>query len=349
MRSADPAGTPADPGGTPADPAGTPADLDGSGLAAGDLEAAWRLCLAVAAGRRRGAQPAAFLVDGDGRVRGSDDRRHAADTPPRALRRDGEGWRLAGAWSDAAHELIALYRPLLDLAPGQRHALGHLGQSLDGRIATVSGDSCFVNGAEDLTHLHRLRALCDAVIVGAGTVAADDPQLTTRRVPGDDPIRVVIDPSARLTPAHRVCADPRVPTLITRYADDPSLAGGGRCGHAELVAIARGRAGGVDLAALLTTLATRGLAAVLIEGGGITVSRFIASGCLDRLQIAVAPLLIGSGRPGLTLPEVSRLADCPRPQCRRFPMGSDVLWDFDLRAAAPADRDARPPAPSVRP
>ena len=71
---------------------------------------------------------------------------------------------------------------------------------------------------------------------------------------------------------------------------------------------------------------------ILVEGGGITVSRFLAQGLLDRLQIAIAPVIIGSGRQGLQLPEVLALSDCLRPPCRHHQMGPDVLWDLDLAA-----------------
>ncbi|MBC7991971.1 MAG: dihydrofolate reductase family protein, partial [Rhizobacter sp.] len=89
--------------------------------------------------------------------------------------------------SPASAALLSLYRPLL----GSAWCVAQLGQSLDGCVATHSGDSYFVTGPQSLLHLHRLRALCDAVLVGAGTVAADNPQLTTRRVPGASPTRVV--------------------------------------------------------------------------------------------------------------------------------------------------------------
>jgi diaminohydroxyphosphoribosylaminopyrimidine deaminase / 5-amino-6-(5-phosphoribosylamino)uracil reductase len=237
--------------------------------------------------------------------------------------------------------MFDLYRPLLDLGIGERYLLGHLGQSLDGRIATNSGDSCFINGQQNLIHMHRLRALCDAVLVGAGTVVADDPQLTTRLVPGPHATRVVLDPSRRLTPAYRICTDDICPTLIARLpspAGNPeprhSSEGPGStiaCGRAEVIPAVTSDAG-IDLPGLLDCLAARGLHAILVEGGGITVSRFLAQGLLDRLQIAVAPVIIGSGRQGLQLPEVLALGDCLRPACRHRPMGPDVLWDLDLRA-----------------
>ncbi len=282
----------------------------------------WALCLEAARRRRAKVPPAALLA--------------ADETGPSAgiAWRGSEGWSLEGEWSPQAHELFALYRPLISLGHGRRFVIGHLAQSLDGRIATSTGDSCYITGTQNLAHMHRLRALCDAVLVGAGTVIADDPQLTTRLVPGPDATRVVLDPSARLQPRHRVCSDPRSPTLVARY---PDAAGGSgeRCGLAEVIAAPRDD-NGIDLHSLLELLGQRGLHAILVEGGGITVSRFLEQRLLDRLQVAVAPVIIGSGRQGLQLPEVLALADCLRPACRQHVMGEDVLWDLELPSGAPA-------------
>jgi len=91
--------------------------------------------------------------------------------------------------------------------------IGQLGQSLDGRIATEAGRAQFISGAQGLAHLHRLRALVDAVVVGAGTVRADDPQLTVRHCTGPCPVRVVIDPSGCLPASARLFAEDGVPRL----------------------------------------------------------------------------------------------------------------------------------------
>lgn len=214
--------------------------------------------------------------------------------------------------------------------------IAHLGQSLDGFIATYSGDSRYVNGRGNLLHLHRMRALCDALVVGAGTVAADDPQLTTRLVPGPSPVRVVIDPRRRLPPSHRVFTDGAAPTLLACRA---GLEGSPH-GAAEVLGVpALGEQ--LDLAALLALLRARGYARIFVEGGGRTVSAFLAAGLLDRLQIAVAPLLIGDGRPAIRLAAPARLGDCRRPAHRVYRMGEDILFDCDLAAAAvPRGADA---------
>src|SRR5215467_11039830 len=119
---------------------------------------------------------------------------------------DPQTWHrlLARAPGDAA--LSTLYGPLLTAptAPDGCFVLGRIAQSVDGRIATASGASQWISGPQDVVHTHRLRALFDAVVVGAGTVRADDPQLTTREVEGPSPVRVVLDTERRLDERYRV-------------------------------------------------------------------------------------------------------------------------------------------------
>ncbi len=247
----------------------------------------------------------------------------------------------SGAWSAStgatqpARDLLDLFLPVR--VPGDV-VVAQLGQSLDGRIATESGDSRYVTGAADIRRLHRLRALVDAVVVGAGTVVADDPRLTVRAVEGDDPVRVVIDPSARLDPGLGIFSDGVAPTLWVvaagAGAEPPSTA-------VETLVVPAGGAAGLDLPALLTSLRERGLRRILVEGGGVTVSRFLAAGLLDRLHVTVAPLLVGSGRPSLALPPITGLSEALRPPCRHFALGPDVLFDLDLRAVSESGRAAR--------
>lgn len=255
-----------------------------------------------------------------------------------------------GAISASGAALFAVYQPLLEArrALAQQASSGRwvpwtvaqLGQSLDGCIATAAGDSYYVTGPQSLLHLHRLRALCDAVLVGAGTVAADDPQLTTRRVPGPNPVRVVLDPTARLDGQARVLRDGAAQTLWLCDARHAAVARERLDARthtaAEVLAVdallddARpGR--GPDPARVLAALAARGLRLVLVEGGGVTVSRFLAAGALDRLHLVIAPVLIGDGRRGLQGAGPARLVDCPRPPAQRLALGEDLLWDLDLR------------------
>lgn len=223
-------------------------------------------------------------------------------------------------------EWFDLYLPLALAGRGRPFAVAHLGQSLDGRIATVEGASCYVNGPENLTHLHRMRALCDAVVVGAGTVECDNPRLTTRRVAGPNPVRVILDPRRRLAADHGVFQDRTAPTLLVCEEKFADQVGPGRSG---IIGVPRhGRR--LNLSAAVERLHARGLFGIFVEGGGLTVSTFLEQGLLDRLQITVAPLIIGSGRPGITLPPIRDLGQGLRPRHRRYVMGEDVLFDCRL-------------------
>ena len=206
-------------------------------------------------------------------------------------------------------------------------AIGQLGQSLDGRIATSSGHSHYINGEAGLNHLHRLRALVDAVVIGVGTALADDPQLTVRRVSGPQPVRVVIDPKGRLPGSARLLAEDGVRRIIlTANGVRPSTPP-----EVELVGLP---VSGDQLApsVILAALKERGLRRILIEGGADTVSRFLAAGCLDRLHVIVAPIVLGSGRVGLTLPPIERADQALRAPMHVHRLDDEVLFDCDLSA-----------------
>lgn len=202
-----------------------------------------------------------------------------------------------------------------------------MGQSIDGRIATESGHSKYINGAAGLDHLHQLRALVDAVVIGVGTAIADNPQLTVRRVIGPNPARVVIDPRARLPAASRLLEDDgtRRIVIVGKEATPP---------FAAEVEVARvnlnsGRAAPAEI---LAVLAERGLRRVLVEGGSQTVSSFLIAGCLDRLHIITAPMLLGAGQPSIELPPVERADEALRPPVRAHLLADEVLFDVDLSA-----------------
>ena len=258
-----------------------------------DDEAAWSRLLELA-GTRRIAQP-------------------GAEPPQDLMGRDSS--------------LISFYVPLAARAALGSFVVAHLGQSLDGRIATVSGDSQFVTGAADITHNHRMRALFDAIVVGAGTVRADDPRLTVRYVRGDNPLRVVLDTNRSLDTGYRVFSDGEARTVLFCAQD---LAGAhDRHGQARVIGVARSGSG-IDLPAVGRWLEQSGCGAVFIEGGGVTVSRFLAAGVLHRLQITVAPLILGSGRPGIDLPQINSLAEGTRAPVRHLMLGDDVLFECRL-------------------
>lgn len=239
------------------------------------------------------------------------------------------GWRdlldmrdggAAGQRASAA--TMALYGPIAG-ARG-RFCLAQVGQSLDGRIATVSGDARDVSGRGGLVHLHRCRALVDAVVVGIGTVLADDPRLSVRLVEGPDPVRVVIDCNGVMPADAQMLEDGRADVIVVQADDVPARFPG-------TIRLPRG-ASGLCPGAILDALAARGLCRVLIEGGARTIARFVEADLLDRLHVAVAPLIIGAGPSGISLPPVERLSQARRPVTEVYDMGSDVLFDCVLRA-----------------
>jgi len=251
-------------------------------------------------------------------------------------------WRAAVGWEprlspdDPRCAFLELYLPVCSATPSRPITVGHLGQSLDGFIAMHDGESQFVTGRENLLHLHRMRALSDAVIVGAGTVAADDPLLTTRDVPGPSPLRVIFDPGRRLGGDYRVFSDESAETVYV-CAKSRLRHGETQVGRASILALTSSE--GSQINELLSVLRGRGCHRIFVEGGGVTVSAFLEANLLGRLQMAIAPLIIGDGRPAIRLAPRAALRDCHRPHYRVFRMGGDVLFDCDLMAQHDAGAD----------
>ena len=239
---------------------------------------------------------------------------------------------------DPRRPFFDLYLPIASGTLERPVTVGHLGQSLDGFIATHAGESRWVTGQENMRHMHRLRALSDAVVVGPGTVATDDPLLTTRLVQGPNPLRVVLDPARRLTPDRRVFGDDSAETIYV-CARSAVRRGERRVGCATIVAVDERPDGTVSATDVMTLLRARGCAKVFVEGGGVTVSMFLEAKQLDRLHVTVAPLLIGDGRPAIRFEPPAALGDCHRPRYRVFRMGADVLFDCELKTQADASDD----------
>lgn len=220
-----------------------------------------------------------------------------------------------GVLAEAARDLNAGFfsrlthgRPLVTLK---------LATSLDGRIATATGDSQWITGADARAEGHRLRAEHDAILVGINTARADDPDLTCR-LPGladRSPVRVVVDARAELAPDSRLAATAdRVPVwlLATAAAPPDRCAALARRGVAIIETAADG-AGRVNLDAALTALGGRGLTRLLVEGGGRIAAALLAADRVDRIAWFHAPMVIGGdGRPGVADLALERLAQAPR-------------------------------------
>ncbi len=196
-----------------------------------------------------------------------------------------------------------------------------LATSLDGRIATASGESKWITGDAARLEGHRLRAAHDAVLVGVETVLADDPELTVR-LPGrpvDQPLRVVLDSRLRTPATAKVASGGD--TLILTVAE-PSLVG------AAVVERVEAEAGRPSVAACLSALRQRGVSSVLIEGGGQVAASFLRAGLVDRLEWFRAPILLGGeGRPCVAALALAKLADAPRFLRLAVEPCGDDLWE----------------------
>ncbi len=170
-------------------------------------------------------------------------------------------------------------------------------QTLDGRIATSTGDSRWISSEPSLKWAHRLRSLHDAVLVGVGTVLKDDPQLTVRLVRGRNPLRVVADSRLRIPLNSKILKDPEnAPTIIaaTSQADIEKMFALSIMGI-EVLTVEEDREGTVDLKDLLQKLGKRNISSVLVEGGATTITSFIRQGLADRIVVIIAPKVMGKG------------------------------------------------------
>ncbi len=207
-------------------------------------------------------------------------------------------------------------------------------QSLDGRIATASGDSRWISGPAERAISHALRARCDAIMVGIGTVLTDDPRLTVRLVPGTSPVRVVLDSDLSI-PLDASVLDDEAATLIftTERADEQKR----RALQDMDVGVRVADAGpeGVNLVAALETLRAMGVQSLLVEGGARLITSLLADALVDRMIVAIAPMVIGRGTEGVGDLGVGRISDgLPLRNRSVHLIDQDVMmaWDVDGRA-----------------
>lgn len=207
-------------------------------------------------------------------------------------------------------------------------------QTLDGRIATATGDSQWISGPSSLKLAHKLRREHDAIMVGIGTVLRDDPRLTVRLVNGRDPLRVILDSSLRLPAGARVLAGGAAHNtlVITTSAADLGRAAEIEALGAEVLKLESAAGGsGVDVRKALENLGGRGISSVLVEGGAATVTSLFAALLVDRLVVAIAPKIIGRGTDAIGELGIEHLKDAltfSSFKTRR--LGPDIIVDARL-------------------
>ncbi|HEX2112143.1 MAG TPA: GTP cyclohydrolase II [Gaiellaceae bacterium] len=203
-------------------------------------------------------------------------------------------------------------------------------QTVDGRIATRSGDAKWISSEPERRISHALRAACDAVLVGVGTATIDDPQLTVRMVSGPSPLRVILDSTLRLPETARVL-DHQAGTIVittSRASDERRAALRAR---AIGVRVVEPGPRGVDLADALRTLRALGVRSLLVEGGARVITSFLAEKLVDRLVVGIAPAIIGTGIDAVGDLGVARVGESLRLTNRSVHVaGDDLLVAADV-------------------
>ncbi len=229
-----------------------------------------------------------------------------------------------GVASDACRELNLAF--VTAMVRGRPLVVLKAGASLDGRIATVTGESQWITGPEAREHVHRLRDVYDAILVGSGTALADDPRLSCRLDGGRDPVPVLLDARMRVPATARMfAAGARALVYSTRPApvEHP----------ATVVQVPPAApAGGVQIAAVLEHLARRGVHSLLVEGGGQVHRSFLDAGVVDRVLLYLAPRILAGGQGWVAGPGVRSLADSFDLELVQVTtLGSDLLLELQRR------------------
>jgi riboflavin-specific deaminase-like protein len=207
-------------------------------------------------------------------------------------------------------------------------------QTVDGRIATHTGDARWISGEPERRVAHALRAGCDAVLVGVRTMLQDDPQLTVRMVPGASPMRVVLDSTLRTPLTAKVLSDDAATLLLCRPDADPArrreLTSAG-----VMVREVPGGPEGLRIPEVLRLLRSLGVTSLLVEGGGRVITSMLAAGAVDRVVVSVSPTVLGAGVEAVGPLGVSRVSEGIRLVNRSvYLAGDDLLLGFDVQNGA---------------
>ena len=234
-----------------------------------------------------------------------------------------------GAASQDVLDFLQLYLPccLLPLWARQEKraiTIAHFAQSLDGKIATTTGDSKWIGNTENLVHAHRMRALCDAVLIGTGTLLADKPRLTVRHVTGQNPVRVVLGATCSDFESLYNSSSGRI-LVISSEADRLN-------GKADYIQLKK-QNGRISALAILKTLYQKNIKMVYLEGGPTTTSYFLEDQSVDILQLHLAPVIFGSGKAAFSLPSITTVDEAVHIQHYCYqPVGNAIMFMGQLNS-----------------
>lgn len=233
----------------------------------------------------------------------------------------------AGTFDQASLSALKEYLPyaLLSFWAKQKQrsiTVSHFAQSLDGKIATENGESKWIGNEENLIHAHRMRALCDGIMVGSGTLRQDKPSLTVRLVTGKHPKRIVLGASCLDYQSLYKSLDEDILVICA----DP-LETNGRTNYVHLP---KGNNGRIDSKLILETLFQRGIYSIYIEGGAFTTSAFLDDQAIDIVQLHYSPLLFGSGVQGIALSPIESVKESIRFKRHQFSVVGDSMMFVGL-------------------
>ena len=215
-------------------------------------------------------------------------------------------------------EIGQILLPILMLK--KKFYIGQIGQSLDGKIALLNGNSHYINDKNSISYLHSLRSICDAVVVGVNTIRKDDPLLTTRAIKGPNPQRIIIDPSLKLTNKYKVFKD-GMPNIIFTHSKLNK-----KFNNTQIYQLPERNFTNL----IYQNINRLGYKLVLVEGGSKTISKFLENRLLNIMQFIIAPTIIGSGINSINIEPITNLKNVIRTKNNIFKFGKEIIVSLEF-------------------
>ena len=215
-------------------------------------------------------------------------------------------------------EIGQILLPILMLK--KKFYIGQIGQSLDGKIALLNGNSHYINDKNSISYLHSLRSICDAVVVGVNTIRKDDPLLTTRAIKGPNPQRIIIDPSLKLTNKYQVFKD-GMPNIIFTHSKLNK-----KFNNTQIYKLPERNFTNL----IYQNINRLGYKLVLVEGGSKTISKFLENRLLNIMQFIIAPTIIGSGINSINIEPITNLKNVIRTKNNIYKFGKEIIVSLEF-------------------
>ena len=215
-------------------------------------------------------------------------------------------------------EIALIVIPLL--IKYKKFFIAQLGQSLDGKIALFNGNSHYINSTKSILYLHALRCICDGLLVGVNTVIKDNPLLTTRNMKGSSPMRIIIDPSLKLTNRLNIFKDGNKNIVFTQKDSNKKL------NNTTIYKLPKKN----FTKSVHQKIINLNFNYILVEGGATTISNFLEKDLLDIMQFIIAPIIIGSGIDSIKLKSISSLKNALRPKSHLYKLGDEMIASLEF-------------------